>query len=275
MENIELSKKYCNIENILIEEVYKKYKKNDNYKIQGHFDFQYTHKIIFSSNENCYIRECFTLPFYNDFTHGFSNLKIIGNYNNIKFISINIGDVLVDRIYPSITKDLTLQIFNNTILLSSNECPIQITVEYTNTNIIFIWDCLKITNFINLEEQYDFIFNSTLYAGTDIVTNENNCIKNNFNNLIYKINVYLSQNYNGPIYLLLNNCDKIELNKINDKYWNYNFNYPINFSIINDVNFLFENIEMEIKLEVEIFANFITVGSFIKNIKKYKTKIVF
>lgn len=224
---------------------------------------------------NTYIRETYTLPFYNDFTNGFSNLKIIGDCNNIKFIEVQLGGILVDKIYPSITKDLTLHIFNDTILLSTDKCPITITVEYTNTNITLKWDCLKITNFDKLENQSDFIFHSTLYSGTNIVSNNNNCIKTYFNYPVYKLDVYLSQNYNGPIYLLLDNCYKIKLNKVNNTYWNYNFKYPVNFSNINNIDFLFENIEVDTELKAEILGNFIRVGTFIKNIKEYESSYSF
>lgn len=47
MEDIELSKKYFNKEDELIEEVYEKHKKNDDYKIQGKFNFEHIYEFKF------------------------------------------------------------------------------------------------------------------------------------------------------------------------------------------------------------------------------------
>jgi len=270
MEVSELSKKYFGRQDEAINEIYNQHKKFDNVEIQGSFHHQITHTFSFSGNPNEFVRQSFVFPY--EESCGYSNLKIQGTPSNIYSIGVSIGGCNYDKIYPSITGGLDIKLFSDTILLSEEKCPINITVEYTNTNITLNCDCLQITNYDKIDTNYNWVFRSTQYTGQELVTKTQNKVRTNFNHPIYEIDVYLSEKYSGNVFLNLDNLHQLQLEKSNDKHWNLKFSKPVNFSRIGNVTVTFDNVESNI--DVNVLCNFYHVATYNKDLGIYCLRFV-
>jgi hypothetical protein len=64
--------------------------------------------------------------------YGYSNMKFIGNPNDIMSIELNICNVCIDRIYPKLTGNMSFPIFNTNILPALHSRAYNIYIQHSN-----------------------------------------------------------------------------------------------------------------------------------------------
>lgn len=217
----------------------------------------------------------FKFPHINGY--GFSNLRFKGDPKLIEQIKVEVGGTRFDTICPSITGDMTFNLFNDIILISTGEHHICVTADYSGEFELSV-DCIELTNYEQINDHLQFVFRSTQYVGVDNVKVDNKGIwkcRMNFNHPVYKIRVFSKEPIDKPT-LIFNGEDdnKLKLEKINDREWVYNFIKPLNFSMIDNSTLTFNNKEDIDENEINIFANFLHIGSLMKKHGMYGLSFV-
>jgi hypothetical protein len=168
--------------------------------------------------------------------YGYTNFKIMGDTKKIHSVELVIGGQRFDKIYPSLTQQMTFSIFNTNILPALTLHDYKINIEHSETVTIYI-EKVKLTQPFIEKDKAEIIYSSIQYTGEEKLKNGINHIKMCFNHPIKKIFI-LSTTELYSLQLQLNDFIIYSCNfpnMINDMYeYTFLFEKPLNFSRIEN-----------------------------------------
>ena len=203
-----------------------------------------------------------------DANYGFNNLHISGDLKKIEKILLGYNteskqlgydrqDVLIDCIYPSLTKQERFSIMQTNILpaIKSHEWWIQIT--YSDDIQISI-DVNKIINPLKENESVDIVFRAHRYQGNEYVAVGKNCCKLAFNWLCTKL-IIVSMAWLDNIELnIFNSCECVDpiLIKQTGIISECKFDKPINMSNYSNINLKYVSNDISV---INVFVEYINI----------------
>jgi hypothetical protein len=171
--------------------------------------------------------------------YGYTNLRFIGNPEQIESIELELGGLRADKIYPKVMHTLgTFPILNEHILPALNEHEFAISAIHSG-DVEMVFDVVQITNPIADGDFKEFVFKSHQSTGVETIHSlGSNQIYMGFNHPIIKVTMFS----NHPVSNVCMNLDEhqIKLVPIDETTNQYIFNDSVNFSQINRAYMCFE-----------------------------------
>lgn len=242
--------------NKIISEIHDKYygvqdkygdKKDELYKYTG--DYIKTEKILMNNDEEKEsIINIFKLE-DSENGYGYTNLRILGDPKNIKYVELSAGCSRLDKIYPSLFGHLSFDCFTRCIMPALLHHNYVLNILYIGT-IEIEFDIYKINNYI--EKEY-FWFKQCQFTGIEhIKINIKSKVRLNFNHPVFRLFV-LSESNLVNLHLSIEDGDNKYVIPYSHKEYNkyvFDFNNTINFSRIDNIFLKFDPLDNDVELAI-------------------------
>ena len=194
--------------------------------------------------------------------YGYTNMRFNGDYNQTQSITLKFGDLIFDRIYPSITKKLsTFPIMDGNILPAFKQHEGQILIEHSG-DVEILYDVMTINNPLKENNVREFLYDFTQFTGIEEVSGSIAKVRLSFNHPTKKITVITDNPISAPIMYLFTSHDGCPLTLLDNGHnWTYEyiFDQSVNFSEIYSA-FIVCNLEKETVMA--IFGQSVNVATF-------------